>query len=137
MTVSDLIQYFGDGDMFPDPKQDVKFTFCPDGATPLAMLDIRSTTVPEEGEAVVELKPAPKKRFMFSLKFEANPVIEATSVEEAEAKAYEMMKEVQVVRDIKSTVVNEDGAEMGLRRTTKPADDFVAQEPYMLEEVKE
>ena len=124
MTVSDLIRYFGDGDMFPDPKQEVKFTFRPDGAMPLAMLDIRSTTVPEEGEAVVELKPAPRKKFTFSLKFEANPVIEAEDLDEAEKRAYVMMRDVKAVRE-RIPGVYEDLPE------------YKAQEPEFLEEVEE
>jgi len=55
MTVSELIQYFGDADMFPNPKQEVKFVFFPDGELPSKKLDISSTTVPNEGEAVVGL----------------------------------------------------------------------------------
>lgn len=121
MTVSELIQYFGDGDMFPNPKQEVKFMLCPEGATPSVKLDIQSTTVPEEGEVVVELKPAPKRKFMFSLKFEANPVIEAESPGEAKAKAYEWMRHRAVV-----DTCTGDGDE-----------DYEAQEPDLLEEVKE
>ena len=124
MTVSELIQYFGDGDMFPNPKQEVKFTLCPEGATPSVKLDIHFTTVPEEGEAVVELKPAPKKKFMFSLKFEANPEIEAETLEEAEKIAADMM------RDCAVTKVDRDGEHF-------VQDDYEAQEPYFLEEVKE
>jgi len=121
MTVSELIQYFGDGDMFPNPKQEVKFVFSPDGELPSKKLDISSTTVPNEGEAVVELKPAPKKKFMFSLKFEANPVIEAESFEEAEAEAYKMLDGLAVVRFIDD-------------QATHTHDEFVAQEPVKLEE---
>ena len=123
MTVSELIQYFGDADMFPNPKQEVKFVFFPDGELPSKKLDISSTTVPNEGEAVVELKPAPKKRFMFSLKFEANPVIEAESLEEAEKIAADMM------RDCAVTKVDRDGEHF-------VQDDYEAQEPYFLEEVQ-
>jgi len=121
MTVSELIQYFGDADMFPNPKQEVKFVFFPDGELPSKKLDISSTTVPNEGEAVVELKPAPKKKFMFSLKFEANPVIEAESLKEAEQKASEWMRHRAVV-----DTCTGDGDE-----------DYEAQEPCLLEEVKE
>lgn len=121
MTVSELIQYFGDADMFPNPKQEVKFVFCPDGELPSKKLDISSTTVPNEGDAVVELKPAPKKRFMFSLKFEANPTIEAETLEEAEQKAAEMMSHVGV-KNLDTDIVDES---------------YVEQEPYFLEEVKE
>lgn len=124
MTVSELIQYFGDGDMFPDPKQEVKFTLCPEGAAPSVKLDIRSTTVPNEGEAVVELKPASKKKFMFSLKFEANPVIEAESLEEAERIAADMMHGTGVMRHVTSGIF-EDRPE------------YEAQKPFFLEEVKE
>ena len=60
------------------------------------------------------------RKYMFSLKFEANPVIEATSFEEAEQKAFELMKHRAVV-DI-CTGSGDEG--------------FVAQEPYLLEEVK-
>ena len=121
MTVSELIQYFGDGDMFPNPKQEVKFVLLLEGTKPSVKLDIRSTTVPEKGEAIVKLEPVPKKKFMFSLKFEANPVIEADSLEEAEQKASEWMRHRAVV-----DTCTGDGD-----------DDFVAQEPCLLEEVKE
>ena len=125
MTVSELIQYFGDGDMFPNPKQEVKFTLCPDGAKPSVKLDILSTTVPEKGEVVVKLEPAPKKKFVFSLKFEANPEIEAETLAEAEVKAIEMMRGLVVGRwEVDKKVFAED-------------DNFVAQEPYFLEEAKE
>ena len=120
MTVSELIQYFGDGDMFPNPKQEVKFTLCPDGAKPSVKLDILSTTVPEKGEVVVKLEPAPKKKFVFSLKFEANPEIEAETLEEAEKLAAALMDHRAVV-----DTCTGDGD-----------DDFVAQEPCLLEEVK-
>lgn len=121
MTVSELIQYFGDGDMFPNPKQEVKFVLLLEGAKPSVKLDIRSTTVPEKGEAIVKLEPVPKKKFMFSLKFEANPVIEADSLEEAEQKASEWMRHRAVV-----DTCTGDGDE-----------DYEAQEPRLLEEVKE
>ena len=125
MTVSELIRYFGDGDMFPNPKQEVKFMLCPEGAAPSVKLDIRSTIVPEKGEAVVKLEPAPKKRkFMFSLKFKANPVIEAESLEEAKRKAFEMMRDVGVTRQSTSGIF-EDMPE------------YEAQEPCCLEEVEE
>lgn len=124
MTVSDLIRYFGDGDMFPDPKQEVKFTLCPDGASPSAMLDIRSTTVPEEGDAVVELRPAQKKKFRFSLKFEASPVIEAHTAEEAAEKACDMMRGVSIMRRATAGLLGEDPK-------------FEALPPCFLEEVEE
>jgi hypothetical protein len=121
MTVSDLIQYFGDGDMFPDPKQEVKFVFSPDGEMSSKKLDIRFATVPGKGDAIVELNPTSKRKFMFSLKFEANPVIEAESFEEAEKLAAALMDHRAVV-----DTCTGDGD-----------DDFVAQEPCLLEEVKE
>lgn len=63
----------------------------------------------------------PVKKYMFSLKFEANPVIEAHTVEEAEKKAFELMRHRAVV-----DVCTGDGDE-----------GYVAQEPCFLEEVKE
>lgn len=120
MTVSELIQYFGDGDMFPDPKQEVKFALCKDGATHSVNLDISSTTVPVEGDVVVELKPAPKKKYKFSLRLEANPVIEAESFEEAERKAYDIMRRCVVFNQV----------------TGKEDNSYCAQEPCLLEEVE-
>ena len=80
------------------------------------------TTVPQDGgDAVMELKASPTRKYMFSLKFEANPVIEAHTVEEAEAKAYEWMRRRAVV-----DTCTGDGDE-----------GYVPQEPYFLEEVKE
>lgn len=127
MTVSELVRYFGDRDKFPDPMQEVKFKFSPSyGATPLVMKDIRSTIVPNEGEAVVELKPAlPKKKFMFSLTFEANPVIEAEDLDEAETKAFDMMRDAKVVVE-RTPGIYED-----------PTEEYEAQNPSFLEEVKE
>lgn len=123
MTASELARYFSDRKFFTNPDQEVKFLLSPEDI-PLengARLEMRGSTVPEQGEAVVAFRPAPVRKYMFSLKFEANPVIEARSVEDAEAKAYEMMRAVAVVK-VDTTAVDES---------------FVAQEPYFMEEVKE
>ena len=125
MTAIELARYFSDRTFFTDPDQEVRFVLAPDDV-PFekgTKLEMRGSTVPKRGEAVVALRPAPKRKYMFSLKFEANPVIEAVSVEEAEKKAYEMMRGVGVTRQSTSGIF-EDMPE------------YVAQEPYFLEEVK-
>lgn len=126
MTARELTRHFSDRTFFKDPDQEVRFVFSPEDI-PLekgVRLEMRGATVPERGEAVVALRPAPKRKYMFSLKFEANPVIEAVSVEEAEKKAYEMMRNVGVTKQATPGIF-EDMPE------------YEAQEPYFLEEVKE
>lgn len=123
MTASELTRYFSDRKFFADPDQEVRFVLSPEDV-PLekgTRLEMRGSVVPERGEAVVAFRSAPMRKYMFSLKFEANPVIEARTVEEAEAKAYEWMRHRAVV-----DVCTGDGDE-----------GYVAQEPYFLEEVKE
>ena len=66
-------------------------------------------------------RTAPVRKYRFSLKFEANPVIEAESLEEAERKAYDMISQRQVV-DPDTGAVDES---------------YVEQEPCFLEEVEE
>lgn len=124
MTASELARYFSDRKFFTDPDQEVRFVLSPEDI-PLekgTKLEMRGSTVPEQGEAVVAFRPAPMRKFMFSLKFEANPVIAAHTVEEAEKIAYEMMQDVAVTKSVG-----------GLAREL---DNYVAQEPYFLEEVK-
>ena len=123
MTVRELEEYFK---FFPDPIQEVRFSLTPYG-TPKEeeqTLELCGSTVPEAGPAVIVLRPLPVRKYMFSLKFEANPVIEAHTVEEAEAKAFEMMRGVGVTRQATSGIF-EDMPE------------YEAQEPCFLEEVKE
>ena len=132
MTTNELAEYFSDREFFTNPDQEVRFVLSPEGV-PLekgTRLEMRGSVVPGVGEAVVAFRPAPMmiklkappmRKFMFSLKFEANPVIEAHTVEEAEAKAYEWMRHRAVV-----DTCTGDGDE-----------GYVAQEPYFLEEVKE
>lgn len=76
------------------------------------------------------------RRFIFSLKFEANPEIEAETLEEAEDKAWEMMKGVKVVRDVEQPVKDGRGNTIGVRYVQEDADDYEQMEPYYLEEVK-
>ncbi len=123
MTAAELARYFSDRKFFADPDQEVKFVLSPEDI-PLekgTRLEMRGSTVPERGEAVVAFRPAPVRKYMFSLKFEANPVIEAQTLEDAEAKAFEWMRHRAVV-----DTCTGDGDES-----------YVAQEPYFLEEVKE
>lgn len=122
MTVKDIVDYWRDREFLPDEDQEVVFKM---GDT---LLEVKGTTVPDKGPVSVRMgpvsvktAPAPVKKFMFSLKFEAKPVIEATSVEDARQKAFELMKHRAVV-----DICTGDGDE-----------GFVAQEPYFLEEVKE
>lgn len=122
MTVGELAKYFLDRDFFTNPDQEVRFVLSPEDV-PLekgTRLEMRGSVSPEHGEAVVAFRPAPRRKYMFSLKFEANPVVEAESLEEAEKKAYEMMRHRAVV-----DTCTGDGDE-----------DYVAQEPYFLEEVE-
>jgi hypothetical protein len=117
MTVRELADYFADREFFPNPDQHVRLVL--DSGV---RVELKGTTVPQDGgDAVMELKVSPVRKFMFSLKFEANPVIEAHTLEEAEAKAYEWMRHRAVV-----DTCTGDGDES-----------YVAQEPYFLEEVKE
>lgn len=123
MTVDAIKRYFSDRGFLPNPDQEVRFVLADDG-TPIEAgqrLEMRGTTVPETGDVVVALRPATKRKFMFSLKFESNPVIEAHTLEEAEKLAYEWMRHRAVV-----DTCTGDGDP-----------DYVAQEPYFLEEVKE
>ena len=76
------------------------------------------------------------RKFTFSLKFEANPVIEAENLEEAEAKAWEMMKGVKVVRDIQQPVREGRGQTIGVRHVQEDAVGYVQLEPCCLEEVE-
>lgn len=106
MTVSELTKYFSDRTFFKDPDQEVEFVLSPDDI-PLEkgrMLELRGSVVPPEGTVTVALQPAKTHRYRFSLIFEANPVIEAESVEEAEEKAREMMRGVGVTRQATSGV---------------------------------
>lgn len=126
MTVEKAARYFADRGLFPDPKQKVRFALSPDDV-PIekgARLEVRGTVIPERGVITVGLRPVTIRKWMFSLKFEANPVIEAPTIEEAEAKAYEMLRDVAV------TKVDRDGEHFMQH-------DYVAQEPLFLEEVKE
>lgn len=117
MTVREWENYFADREFFPNPDQPVRLVL--DSGV---RVELKGTTVPQDGgAAVMELKASPTRKYMFSLKFEANPVIEAHTVEEAEAKAYEWMRHRAVV-----DTCTGDGDES-----------YVAQEPYFLEEVKE
>ena len=77
------------------------------------------------------------RKFIFSLKFEANPEIEAETFKEAADKAWEMTKGVKVVRDVERPVMDGRGATVGVRHVQEDADDYVQMEPYYLEEVKE
>lgn len=125
MTASELARYFSDRKFFANPDQEVRFALSPENV-PLekgTKLEMRGSVVPERGEAVVAFRPAPMRKYMFSLKFEANPVIAAHTVEEAEKIAYEMMRDAAVTKAVG-----------GLAREL---DEYVAQEPCFLEEVKE
>ena len=125
MTASELARYFSDRKFFTNPNQEVRFVLSPEDV-PIekgTRLEMRGSTVPEAGEAVVALRPAPKRKYMFSLKFEANPVIEAQTLEEAEKMAFKMMRSVKVV-EYRSGIYEDHP-------------DYVAQEPYFLEEVEE
>lgn len=119
MTVREWARYFADREFFPNPDQHVRLVL--DSGV---RVELKGTTVPQDGgDAVMELKASPTRKYMFSLKFEANPVIEAHTVEEAEARAYEMMQGAAV------TKADRDGEHF-------VQDDYVAQEPYLLEEMK-
>lgn len=121
MTVSELERYFGDRKFFPNPDQKVRFSLTPYG-TPKEQektVELCGSTVPEVNDAVVLLRPVVKRKFIFSLKFEANPEIEAETLDEAEKKAFELMRHRAVV-DI---------------CTGDSDESYVAQEPCFLDEV--
>ncbi len=118
MTVREWADYFADREFFPNPDQVVRLVL--DSGV---RVELKGTTVPQDGGgAVMELKASPMRKYMFSLKFEANSVIVAHTVEEAEKIAYEKIQGAAVMKEIG-----------GLARKL---DDYVAQEPYFLEEVK-
>ena len=122
MTVRELEQYFGDRKFFPNPDQEVRFSLTPYG-TPKEQeqtVELCGSTVPEANAAVVVLRPVATRKFVFSLKFEANPVIEAESFEEAERKAYDIMRRCVVFNQV----------------TGKEDSSYCAQEPCLLEEVE-
>lgn len=126
MTASELARYFSDRKFFTNPDQEVRFVLSPEDI-PLEKgtgLEMRGSTVPERGEAVVAFRPASVRKFRFSLRFEANPVIEARSLEEAEETARNMMRSVIVMRHTTDGIYEEHS-------------DYEAQEPWSLEEVKE
>lgn len=126
MTASELARYFSDRKFFTDPDQEVRFVLSPEDV-PIEKgtgLEMRGSTVPEWGEAVVAFRPAPARKYKLSLRFEANPVIEARSLEEAEETARNMMRSVSVVRRFRNGLFEEHP-------------EYVAQEPYFLEVVKE
>lgn len=107
MTVKEMEAYFADREFFPDPDQQVQLEL--DNGV---RIELSGTMVPEKGVATVRLRKAPpKKTFLFSLTFEANPEIEADTFEDAEQRAYAML-DAAFVSD----------------------DSFVAQEPRLLEE---
>ena len=114
MTVKDIADYWKDREFLPREDQKVVFKLGD------VLLEVKGTTVPDKGPVFVEMGVVPTKKFMFSLKFEANPVIEAPTVEEAEKKAYEWMRHRAVVDTC----------------TGSGDESYVAQEPYFLEEVK-
>lgn len=115
MTAGELSNRFGD--------RDTHVRFVLEGAR----LEVKSTTSSESGDVVVELRPAPRRKYMFRLTFEANPVIEAESLEEATTEAYRIMGPRQVRR-------MDHGPDGELK--WEPDANFVAQEPYLLEEMQ-
>lgn len=131
MTANELATYFSDRNLFPYPNQEVRFVLsredCPLGqVTRLEMHgsvvpESGGSVVPESGGSVVSFRLAPTRKYRFSLKFEANPVIEAESLDEAERKAYDMIVQRDVV-DPDTGAVDES---------------YIEQEPCFLEEVKE
>ena len=123
MTANELAAYFSDRTFFKDPDQEVKFVLSP-GDVPFekgTRIEIRGAVVPKSGGAVVAFRPAPTRKYRFSLKFEANPIIEAESLDEAERKAYDMI--------VRRDVVDPD--------TGSVDESYVEQEPCFLEEVEE
>lgn len=122
MTVREWADYFADRKFFSNPDQEVRIVLSPENV-PLekgTRLEMCGSVAPEVGEAVIAFCSARKRKYMFSLKFEANPVIEAKNLEEAEKKASELMLHRAVVDTC----------------TGCGDEDYVAQEPYFLEEVK-
>ena len=125
MTASELARYFSDRTFFTNPDQEVRFVLSSEDVTleEGTRLEMLGSTVPGAGEAVVALRPAPKRKYMFSLKFEANPVIEAENSDEAFEKAVELMRDAAV------TKVDRDGEHF-------VQDGYVALAPRLLKEVE-
>lgn len=113
MTVKEMEAYFADREFFPNPDQQVQLKL--DNGV---RVELGGTVVPEKGAATVRLRKARTRKFMFRLTFEANPVIEACSFEEADRKAHEMMDDL-AVKNLDTDVVDES---------------FVGQEPMEIEE---
>lgn len=123
MTVGELAEYFSDREFFTDPDREVRFVLVTEGV-PFkkgTKLEMRGSLVSDQDEAIVALCPASKRKYRFSLKIEASPVIEAESLEEAKRKACELMRHRAVVDTC--TGDSDEG--------------YVAQEPHFLKEVKE
>ena len=124
MTARELAKYFASRAYFMDPDQEVRFVLSSKDDPPFeegTRIELAGSTVPERGEAVVAFRQAPARKYRFALRFEATPVIEARSLEEAERKARDMMRECTVYNH----VIGRD------------SDEFDAQEPCLLEEAKE
>ena len=124
MTVREWADYFADRKFFSNPDQEVRIVLSQENV-PLekgTRLEMCASVAPEVGEAVIAFRSARKRKrkYMFSLEFEAKHVIEAENLEEAEKKASELMLHRAVVDTC----------------TRCGDEDYVAQEPYFLEEVK-
>lgn len=123
MTVGELEKYFSDRTFFKDPDQEVEFVLTPADA-PVengTRIEIRSSSVPESGEAVVAFRPAPPRKYTFRLAFEAVVDFEAHTLEEAITEAKKAMVNVGVIRfDTRASDMR-----------------FVRQDPSLLEETEE
>lgn len=120
MTASELAEYFSDTSLFANPGQEVRFVLSPKDVSieKGTRLEMRGSTVPERGEAVVAFRPV--RRYRFALKFGYSPVVEAESLEEAKEKALDMMCGRKVVNAL----------------TGGDDRDYEAQEPRLLGEVE-
>lgn len=123
MTAQQLADYFSNRLLFRDPDQEVQFRLSPDSVDLGAgeNLEIRGSLVPQQGPACVALRKSKTRKYKFSLKFEANPVIEAESLEKAKDEAFAMIRD-RVVRSVSDDLDD---------------DSYVAQEPYLMEGVEE
>jgi hypothetical protein len=91
MTIEELKKWLADPEIFPNQNQQVLFEA---GGT---VYGIMGPSVSPKGDAVIKPQPAPKRKFMFKLGFEAYQTIEAATYDTANILAQSVMRRVHVV----------------------------------------
>lgn len=108
MTVAELKKWLADPEIFPNPNQQVLFET---GGT---VYCIMGPSVSRKGDAVIKLQPAPKRKFVFKLGFEAYQTIEAATYDTANTLAQSVMSRVHVVN-------RDGGGDMAAFKPLEPA----------------